>query len=152
MVNNSRFGMPEKIDGDEYVLHMNAETARAVARACELYARIRNGQFEEIRYLTVWPTGIGDKTFGDRIERCSNALLAAKHAAFPEFTNPYAESYGVGHFRDSDTAWNVYQAVRYVMAWTEHPEGGDTVNFSEPLKYSEAPMPRCEHLGGAEQG
>ena len=148
MPNDSCFGMPNTIPGDEYVLRMDAETAHIVARACELYARLRNGQFEELRYLTVWPTEAGDKTFGKRIDQCSAALLQAKTAAFPEFSHPYSQSYGIGHFRDSDVAWNVYQAVRYIMAWHEHPEGGDTVDFRKPLKYSDAPMPRCECRNG----
>ena len=140
----SRFGMPSKIEGDEYVLHMNAETAWIVSHACELYARIINGQFNEIRYLTLKPLGEHDETFCERIQKCEDALLEAKKAAFPEFQTPANQSYGVGHSRSGDAAWNVYQAVRYVMAWHEHPEGGITVNFIEPLKYSDAPMPRCE--------
>ena len=142
-----RNDMPDKIPGDEYVLHMNAETARIVSRACELYARLRCGQFEELQHLTVWPQGEKDTSFGERIQKCRESLEFAKKAAFPELNGP-GHSYGVGHFRDSDTAWNVYQAVRYIMAWHEHPEGGYTVNFREPMKYSDAPMPRCEVRDG----
>ena len=142
-------GMPEKISGDEYVLHMDEETARVVSRACELYMRLRCGQFQELRYLTVMPQGKNDPTFGERLDKCSAALLEAKKAAFPELNGP-GHSYGVGHFRAADTAWNVYQVVRYVMAWHKHPEGGITVNFNKPLKYSDAPMPRCEVISHGE--
>ena len=144
----SKFGMPDKIPGDEYVLHMNADTARIVSSACEFYARIICGQFNEVRHLTVNPQGEHDETFGDHIQRCEDALLEAKKAAFPEFQMPANQSYGVGHNRAGDTAWTVYQAVRYVMAWHEHPEGGCTVNFRKPFKYSDAPMPRCEVRNG----
>lgn len=143
----SGFGMPDKIPGDEYVLHMDAETAQIVARACELYARVRCGQFDEIQYLTVQPQDDHDPTFGDRIQKCREALYRAREAAFPDLHGP-GHSYGVGKLRDSDTAWNVYQAVRYVKAWHEHPEGGYTVDFKEPLRYSDAPMPRCEVRNG----
>ena len=139
----SNCGMPDRIEGDEYVLHMDAETAQIVSRACELYARIRIGQFEEVQYLTVWPRGEHDPTFGGRVQRCREYLNKAKQAAFPELIGP-GHSYGVGKFRDSDTAWNAYQAIRYVKAWHEHPEGGETVNFQKPMRYSDAPMPRCE--------
>lgn len=142
-------GMPETIYGDEYVLHMNTETARIVSRACELYARLRCGQFEELQHLTVWPTEKDDETFSSRIEMCRIHLDCAKMAAFPELNSP-GSSYGVGKFRDSDAAWNVYQAVRYVMAWREHPEGGVTIDFQKPLQYSAAPMPRCEVLDGGD--
>lgn len=140
--------MPDKIPGDEYVLHMDKETAAIVALACEFYCRVRMGQFNEIRHLTVWPTEPGDPTFCDRIASCETALAEARKAAFPELGSNMGASYGVGHFRDADTAWNVYQAVRYVKAWHEHPEGGTTVNFHEPMKFSDAPMPRCEIRDG----
>lgn len=139
--------MPDKIPGDEYVLHMDAETASIVALACEFYCRVRMGQFEEIRRLTVWPIGKDDPTFSERIQKCSDHLEFAKKAAFPELHGP-GHSYGVGHFREADTAWNVYQAVRYIKAWHEHPEGGTTVNFYPPMRYSDAPMPRCEIRNG----
>ena len=127
----------------EYALLMDAETAHVVSFACEMYARLRNGQFNELRHLTVWPQGEHDETFCDRIQRCEDALREAKRAAFPEFAAPDNQHYGIGHFRDSDTAWNAYQALRYALAWQEHPEGGDTVNFRTPVKLSDAPMPRC---------
>ena len=142
-----RNDMPNKISGDEYVLHMDAETAAIVALACEFYSRIKMGQFEEIRHLTVWPNGKNDPTFSERLQKCEDALAEAQKAAYPELGGMGA-SYGVGCFRDADTAWNVYQAVRYVKAWHEHPEGGTTVNFHEPMKFSDAPMPRCEIRDG----
>jgi hypothetical protein len=147
-VNDYGFGMPDKIPGDEYVLHMNAETAHIVARACEFYARIIMGQFEEVQHLTVWPVGENDPTFGERIQKCSDALREAKRAAFPEFPAPDHHYHKVGRSRDGDTAWNVYQAVRYIKAWHEHPEGGYIVNFHRPMKNSDAPMPRCEVRDG----
>lgn len=140
--------MPDKIPGDEYVLHMNAETARIVARACELFSRLLFGQFQEVRYLTLHPTEKDDPTFSDRLGVCEKALQEARDAAFPEFLHQYGRSYGVGHDRDADTAWNAYQAIRYIQAWHEHPEGGDTVNFYEPMRFSDAPMPRCEVRDG----
>ena len=143
-----RNDMPDRIPGDEYVLHMDAETAQIVAHACELYSRLRCGQFQEVRHLTVWPVGQDDQTFCNRLNACEEALNRARDAAFPEFAGSIGRSYGVGHFRDADTAWNVYQAVRYIKAWHEYPEGGDTVNFRPPLRFSDAPMPRCEIRDG----
>lgn len=142
-----RNDMPDKIPGDEYVLHMDKETAAIVALACEFYARVRMGQFNEIRYLTLSPNGSNDPTFSERIQKCEEALMFARKEAYPELSG-VGHSYGVGHFRDADTAWNVYQAVRYIKAWHEHPEGGVTVNFHEPQKFSDAPMPRCEVRDG----
>ncbi len=137
----------KKIPGDEYVLHMNAETAQIVINACELYARLRCGQFEEVQYLTVWPQAKDanehDPAFGARIQRCREYLNLARKEAFPELASS-SYHYGIGKFRDADTAWNVYQVVRYIKAWHEYPEGGVSVSFHAPMKYSNVPMPWCE--------
>ena len=123
---------------DTYTLTMDAETARVVSRACEFYARILFGQWDEIS----WEMTLRDKTFMDRRQECERFLGLARAAAFPILA-PGA-SYGVGHDRTSDTAWNAYQAIRYAIAWHDHPEGGITVNFDTPLRVSDAPMPKCE--------
>lgn len=36
------------------------------------------------------------------------------------------------------------QLSRHCKAWHEHPEGGLTVNFDEPMNCSGQPMPKCE--------
>jgi hypothetical protein len=121
-----------------YTLTMDAETANVVKRACELYARILFGQWDEIS----WEMTMRDSTFIDRRNDCQRHLAEAKTATFPEL--PPGQSYGVGHDRTADTAWNAYQAIRYAIAWHDHPEGGCTVNFDKPLRVSDAPMPKCE--------
>lgn len=121
-----------------YTLTMDAETANVVKRACELYARILFGQWDEIS----WEMTMRDSTFIDRRNDCQRHLAAAKIATFPEL--PPGQSYGVGHDSTADTAWNAYQAIRYAIAWHDHPEGGCTVNFDKPLRVSDAPMPKCE--------
>lgn len=121
-----------------YTLTMDAETANVVKRACELYARILFGQWDEIS----WEMTMRDSTFIDRRNDCQRHLAAAQTATFPEL--PPGHSYGVGYDRTADTAWNAYQAIRYAIAWHDHPEGGITVNFDKPLRVSDAPMPKCE--------
>ena len=123
---------------DTYTLTMDAETANVVKRACELYARILFGQWDELS----WEMTLRDKTFIDRRRDCETFLGLARAAAFPDLVP--GQSYGVGHDRTADTAWNAYQAIRYAIAWHDHPEGGHTVNFDKPLRVSDAPMPKCE--------
>lgn len=124
---------------DTYTLTMDAETANVVKRACELYARILFGQWEELS----WEMTVRDNTFAaTRRENCESYLRMARCCAFPELHQD--ASYGVWHDRTSETAWNAYQAIRYAIAWHDHPEGGCTVNFDKPLRVSDAPMPKCE--------
>lgn len=131
---------------EEYILKMDAETANVVSHACELYARILMGQFQFIEHLTVKPIESGDPTFCERIDKCNEGLLQARKAAFPELGG-WGHSYGVGHDRGADTAWHTYEALRHTIAWNEHPEGGITVDFDKPMRFSDAPMPECEVAG-----
>ena len=39
---------------------------------------------------------------------------------------------------------SVREAIRYAIAWHDHPEGGLAVCFDKPMKFSDAPMPKCE--------
>ena len=126
---------------EKYVLTMDSETARMVSRACELYARIVCGQYEEVSFETAmaWPEKFKSDHYCEMRDQAEAALQAAKLAMFPELSRH--SSYGVSHNRKADTAWNVYQVVRHAMAWHEHPEGGNTVNFQKPMAFSGAPMP-----------
>ena len=121
-----------------YTLTMDDETANVVKRACELYARILFGQWEELS----WEMILQDRTFVERRPDCEAFLGLARAAAFPDLVP--GQSYGVGHDRTADTAWHAYQAIRYAIAWHDHPEGGLAVCFDKPMKFSDAPMPKCE--------
>ena len=121
-----------------YTLTMDAETARVVSRACEFYARILFGQWEELS----WEMILQDRTYANRRPECEAFLERAQMAAFPDLV--HGRSYGVGHDRTADTAWNAYQAIRYAIAWHDHPEGVLAVCFDKPMKFSDAPMPKCE--------
>lgn len=122
---------------DTYTLTMDAETAHVVSRVCEFYARILMGQWDEISWEMVLQGG----SFVERRESCDHYLNLARAVAFPKLAPN--QSLGIGNHRTIDTAWHTYEAVRYALAWQEHPEGGDTVNFNKPLKFSDAPMPKC---------
>lgn len=45
--------------------------------------------------------------------------------------------------------WAVYATIRHTLAWHDHPEGGMTVDFDEPMGYGE-PIPRVEIKEGKE--
>lgn len=122
-----------------YTLTMDAETANVVKRACELYARILFGQWDEISWEMM---RLLDSTFIERRNDCERHLAAAKAATFPKLLP--GQSYGVGHDRTADTAWHAYEAIRCAIAWHDHPEGGLAVCFDKPMKFSDAPMPKCE--------
>lgn len=117
-----------------YTLIMTQDQALNLSKACEFYSRVMMGQFEEIAFQTMLPH-IGKTDFCERREQMQNLLYQARRFAFPELTGP-GHSYGVGQSVTSDRAWEVYQVLRHAIAWTNHPEGGSTVDFHPPMCFS----------------
>ena len=124
---------------------MDRETASTLSKAAEVYARLINGQFDVLPFevLIVHPGSFSSADFCERRDRAEVALEEARKALFPNLIYPH-QSYGVGHNRESDKAWNVHQVLRYTRAWHDHPEGGITVDFNKPMSFSDVPMPVCE--------
>jgi hypothetical protein len=135
--------MSEKI-----TLELTREQARAVMDATELLARLEIGQFEEITWRMIDRFRGQDKngkpTFDDRSRDLANAYLKCACLAVFGTKNgwPDVGEKSIQHQR----CWAVYAAIRYALAWHDHPEGGDTVDFGEPLGYGEK-MPKCEVEG-----
>ena len=114
-------------------VELTEEQARVVANALDLYARIWTGQIEEpfsqLRLSGRFPTP-------DR-EVTDSALRILKKAFFPELS--YYASYGIlspEAGENAHIAWDIYQAIRYKLAWKKYPEGGHTVDFHKPMKAS----------------
>lgn len=134
--------MSEKI-----TLEMTREQAQAVMDATELLARLEIGQFEEITWKMIEHFRGTDKdgkpTFDGTSRDLANAYLkCACLAVFgvkPGWGGPDVGEKNIQHHR----CWAVYATIRHALAWHDHPEGGDTVDFVEPLGYGE-PLPKCE--------
>lgn len=117
-----------------YTLTMTQDQALIVSKACEFYARVMMGQFNEIVFETMMPhTSRPD--FCERRDHMEALLHQARKCAFPDLTGP-GHSYGVGHSVSSDRAWEAYQVLRHAIAWTNKPEGGSTVDFHPPMCFS----------------
>ena len=125
-------------------LTMTREHAQAVMDATELLARLEIGQFEEITWQMIdrfqGKDKNGKQTFDDRSRDLANAYLKCACLAVFGTRNgwPDVGEKSIQHQR----CWAVYAAIRYALAWYDHPEGGDTVDFYEPLGYGE-PLPKC---------
>ena len=129
--------MSEKI-----TLEMTREQAYAVMMATELLARLEIGQFKEIAWKMLDRFTDKDGKFdADRRDYAEELLERACRAIFGvnQYGWPDVGEKSITHER----CWAVYATIRYVLAWHDHPEGGDTVNFNKPLDYGE-PMPKCE--------
>lgn len=127
---------------EKYILTLTREQALTVSKACEFYARVMMGQFGEIAFETMLQS-IKQDDFCTRREMMEDLLFQARKFAFPDLMSR-GHSYGIGHSKPADRAWNAYQAIRYAVAWHEHPEGGITVDFRKPYPAGGEAVPDCK--------
>lgn len=115
----------------KYRLTLTEKQAGVVAAACEFYARMRMGQFQEVsqQMLQLEPGGSDD--YLRRREMVDDLLLLARKYVYPDLRGP-GHSYGIGKFEDADRAFDVYQVLRQ-----HFPHDG-----REPFSYHD--LPECE--------
>lgn len=129
-----------------YKLTLNKEQAKVIAQALDLFARIGCGQFEELlRHPTMSKRMIDmmdNPNYLERKESIETGIYLAKLliADLP----PNASISIVAADEHNRIAYDIYQVIRHKMAWEERPEGGLEVNFNEPMKWSEQPLPEIE--------
>lgn len=128
----------------KYRLEMNEKQARCVVGALNLAMRITLGQWREIieSCMKYEP----DKTaeWCERRDEAEAILMQARKIVMPELTG-WGHSYGVYNRPETERLYNVVLAIRSCLAYHDHPEGGDTVNFRKPMSiYVNEEMPKCE--------
>ena len=125
----------------KYVLTLNEEQEKYLETACEFYARMMNGQWNELVWRTLDIRKFPDD-FCERRDKMEDHMFETRQLAFPELDLRGA-SYGVGKFEDSDIVWEIYEVLRNTRAWHNNPEGGGTVDFSKPMSFSGKPLAEC---------
>lgn len=108
-------------------LTLTENQARIVGRACEFYARVRVGQFDELSYSFL--QGSVNDGYYERKQQADALLLEARKIIFPELQEDDLP-YGVGTFEDADLSYDIYQVIL-------HAVGGKT-----PFRCGELPI--CE--------
>lgn len=107
-------------------LHLSKEQAQVVSQACEFFARIKMGQFDEIPLICLsHDLPIGE--YCSRKAAAEKTLLESRKYIYPELHGS-GHSYGVGKFTDADRAFDVYQVLRYALGDPRTP-----FSFDEPL-------------------
>ena len=91
-------------------LTLTDEQAQTVARACEFYARVRMGQFQEIYWQCLEVKNVDD--YRNRRDNAERELLNARKYIYPDLGNSFGHSYGIGKFKDADLSFDVYQVIR----------------------------------------
>ena len=90
-------------------LELTDEQAGVVARACEFYARVKMGQFQEIYWECLSVKNMDN--YCRRRDEAERLLLEARKPIYPDL-HGLGHSYGIGKFKDADQAFDVYQVIR----------------------------------------
>ena len=98
-------------------LELTDEQASVVATACESYARVRMGQFQEIYRKCLSVKDVDD--YCVRRDNAERELLNARKYIYPDL-HGLGHSYGIGKFKDADQAFDIYQVIR-VLFGDERP-------------------------------
>lgn len=122
-------------DGDNkfYVLRASEEHLRVVALACDVFSRLRIGQVEAME--RAFPDGMDHWQGGYYINGIKALAFPGMHAN---------ASWGVGHDRTADLAYEFRKVVEHRLSWDRRPEGGMGVNFDDPARYSGTQLPQIE--------
>ena len=123
---------------EKYILTLTREQAAVAKDALELYARLRIGQFNRITELMLDVRDVED--YCQRRDLANDLLKIVACIIFGrnEYYQPNCQKDALHH-----RAWNVYAALRYQMAWHDHPEGGWGVHFDEPYPWGGEPIAEC---------
>ena len=91
-------------------LTLTDKQAKVLMRACEFYARVVMGQFQEITTELLDLSLVSDD-YCERRDNADELLLAARKYIYPEL-HGQGHSYGVGKFEHADRAFDIYQVIR----------------------------------------
>ena len=123
----------------KYTLTMDEEQAQKLSEACELYARLKAGQWGELLELCLeWKDPLYRKKYDEAMEH----LLKARAIVYPNL-HGIGHSYGVGKLMDAELVWELYKVLEHRISWTRHPEGGIGVNFDTPMCVSGHDLAVC---------
>lgn len=130
---------PKAQPEEQYILTLTRDQAVMVKQACELYARLRIGQFEHITEKILDVRDVTD--YCNRRDSANDLLKAA--ACIILGKNIYGTPEGKKD-KPHCRAWNIYAAIRYCMAWHDNPEGGWAVCFDKPFPWGGEAVPECK--------
>lgn len=128
----------------KYRLEMNEKQAQITIAALDFAMRVWLGQWREIIECCMKYEPDKTSEWCECRDEAAALLLQARKIVMPELTG-WGHSYGVYNRPETERLYNVLLAVRSCLAYYDHPEGGNTVNFREPMAiYVNEEMPKCE--------
>lgn len=125
----------------DYTVHLTLtpEQAMMVEKACELYARLKIGQFNRITEMMLDVRNVDEyckrRNDADDLLRVVACIIFGRN----QYNQPDCKKDSEHH-----RAWNIYAALRYKRCWHDNPDGGIGVCFDEPYPWGGEPVPKCE--------
>lgn len=127
-------------DAKTNILHLTSETEiRNIIRSLDFYSRIWIGQYLEIDDKIIW---LKKEALNEMLEpKITSLFLKIRSKLLPLSNRDIGQtlyaSYGI--FSDkiderAGTAYDMQQAIRYTLALFLNPEGGWSVDLSEPIR------------------
>ena len=141
---------------EKYKIELTKKQAETVMVACEVLARLGIGQFRDalehlpLERLPIWSEDL--QSIGKTISRYT------KHNV-----DGWCTHLSIGNYDTRDearTAWDIYQVIRHKLSWLRAVADGIVesetsprdwqkmmgVNYDEPMKTSDEPLPKMEGL------
>ena len=95
----------------KYILELSKEQLAVLSRACEFYARIRIGQFEQITWNCLDWKNDDINNICNRRDEAERLLFEVRKQVYPDL-HGRGHSYGIGKFEDADLSFDIYQVTR----------------------------------------
>lgn len=129
----------------KYKLTLTKKQADVISRCTEFFARVQLGQVEDLRHQLLdnkHVLGLSDTT-----KQKIKSLLNEIHTLITGSANESLSIHSLDISEDAQTAWDIYQVIRHVLAWERCPEGGIQVSFHEPRQTSKEPLTTLVNTG-----
>lgn len=124
-----------------YNLKISKKQAEIISKALDFYSRIGCGQMSEVLWhpsvaKKMWVKDSNNLTENQWNNKVISQLLDnIKKIIWGYEPNEHG---GITMAEEDDKiAYDLHQVIRHKLAWEETPEGGITVDFHKPMKYSE---------------
>jgi Zn-dependent M32 family carboxypeptidase len=123
-----------------YNFKINKKQVEVISKALDLYSRIGAGQVNEI----LWHSSVAKKMWVKNDNLTENKMDYKIVVKMLDDIKKIIWGYkpnehgGISMAEETDKiAYDLHQVIRYKLAWDENSEGGLTVDFQKPMRYSE---------------
>jgi hypothetical protein len=129
----------------EYILKLNEKQIEILKKSLDFISRLQIGQISEIR--DTFNSPLSDRINEENKNSLRENLIKIKKDLFPELheENAYFSIYNKQKSpENARIAYDIYQVIRYTLAYDKNPKGGTTVDFNEVFPASSEEPPKLE--------